>query len=507
MSKEIDMYSKKILGRRFKPQLTSSDEITFMENYNEYQDLVKAKRNIELTVLVLMSISEHALSTAIRILDNEDFDNPDCIVVFETVKKMFKEGMSFNIDSFVLFSSNQKVQLPPGTVFDLKEKLKLFDKVDSIDVKKYCILLKESSMHSKALQAFMATFLKIRSKSQAEDIFEWISKARTALDEILSIKASEIKSLNQLALIARDEEKREQSQNKLSSISTGYKTIDYRTGGFQKTDLILIAGRPGMGKTAFIVSMLKAYVTTQAIPFVFFSLEMSFTQLLKRLYSQIYQVDLNLITASKWSKPQQERYFEFCTALPEYSYIIDNCFNINDIEIQSEILVKKGAKVIVIDYLQLITGGEGSNQTYIIGDISRRLKMLAKKLNVPVIALSQLSRVQKKDPKKKPSIEDYYPDLEDLRDSGSLEQDADMVGFLVRPDYYADKIKDLPVGSENHVFFICKKFRGGKTFNQEMKWVGSFAQIEDDQTTIDQITIRENEKNLASIEGNGPAPF
>ena len=254
----------------------------------------------------------------------------------------------------------------------------------------------------------------------------------------------------------------------ITGISTGFYKLDDITCGWQNSDLVIIAGRPAMGKTAFALSLAKNIAADQNIPMAFFSLEMSSEQLANRLMANAFQIDSKKLMSGQLNREEWDRLDKCMVNLEDAPLYIDDTEGLSVMELRSKArrMVKEhGVKLIMIDYLQLMSSAAGhisENRQQVISEISRMLKIMAKELNVPVICLSQLSRANEK-------RDDKRPILSDLRESGAIEQDADIVMFLYRDDYYNEE-------SEKHNIAECSiaKNRHGETGKVELRWMPEY---------------------------------
>lgn len=265
----------------------------------------------------------------------------------------------------------------------------------------------------------------------------------------------------------------------VTGISTGYVRLDDFTSGWQNSDLVIIAGRPAMGKTAFALSLAKNIAADQHIPVAFFSLEMSGVQLVNRLISNVCQIGGKKILNGNLGKDEWERFDKYIGRLEEAPLYVDDTEGLSVFELRTKarrLVREKDVKLIMIDYLQLMTasGMRFNNRQEEVSVISRSLKGLAKELNIPVIALSQLNRgVDTRE-----GAEGKRPMLSDLRESGAIEQDADMVLFVHRPEYYG-----LLLGSDGKDYrglaeIIIAKHRKGATGIVDLKYRGEFTRFE-----------------------------
>ena len=292
-------------------------------------------------------------------------------------------------------------------------------------------------------------------------VFELVQKRNTG----------EFVPIRQIVMNAMDKiEKASKNNGNVTGIATGFIDLDYRTAGMQPSDLILVAARPSMGKTAFVLNIAQymAFKLDQTV--AIFSLEMSKEQLVNRLFSLESRVDSQHLRTGNLSDAEWEKLIESAGVIGKSNLIIDDTPGISISELRSKCRKYKlehDLKIIIIDYLQLMSGsGRGSDsRQQEISDISRSLKALARELNVPVIALSQLSRAVEQRP-------DHRPMLSDLRESGAIEQDADVVMFIYRDDYY-NKDTDRKGIAE----IIIAKQRNGPIGTVELVWMPDYTKF------------------------------
>lgn len=267
----------------------------------------------------------------------------------------------------------------------------------------------------------------------------------------------------------------------IPGITSKHRSVEKHLNGWRNGNLIIIGARPAMGKTTFVLDDVFD-VAKRGIPVGFFSLEMSAQELHQKMVSNDTEINGNALRDRTLSDMDMQRLFETNTFDKLPFYIEDTVFDLNQILAKARLMHKeKGVQIIAIDYLQLIeigTGSNGMNREQVISTVSRKLKQLAKELQIPVIALSQLSRQVEQRPGKRPM-------LSDLRESGAIEQDADIVAFLYRPEYYKiptwdrdwDGEEDLPTKNEVEVIFA--KFRGGGVFEERLKFRGDLSKFYD----------------------------
>ena len=293
-------------------------------------------------------------------------------------------------------------------------------------------------------------------------VFELIQKRNTG--DFTPIKQVVLKALDKIELASKN-------AGSVTGIPTGFLDLDYKTAGLQPSDLILVAARPSMGKTAFVLNIAQHVAFKANKSVAIFSLEMSKEQLVNRMFALEAQIDAQSLRTGNLKDSDWEKLIESAGIIGRSNLIIDDTPGISISELRSKCRKYKlehGLDLIIIDYLQLMTGRVGSRseaRQQEISEISRALKGIARELNVPVIALSQLSRAPEQ-------RTDHRPMLSDLRDSGSIEQDADMVMFLYREDYYNQETEKKNVSE-----CIIAKFRNGSVGTIELGWRGEYTRF------------------------------
>ncbi len=281
---------------------------------------------------------------------------------------------------------------------------------------------------------------------------------RTGLEQINSLLDKTFTQLEELCMNKGD----------LTGVPSGFIDLDRKTSGFQKSDLILVAARPSMGKTSFVLNV-AVNAALRNFPIAIFSLEMSRTQLVNRILALESMVELEKMRTGRLETEDWKKIGYTLGPLAKSPIYIDDNASTNTMEMMSKLRklkLEKGLGLVVIDYLQLMEGRKKSdNRQQEISEISRSLKIMAKELNVPIIALSQLSRAPEQ-------RTDHRPILSDMRESGAIEQDADMVMFLYRDDYYNDETE-----KRNIVEVIIAKHRNGSTGTVELAWMPEFTKF------------------------------
>jgi len=316
-------------------------------------------------------------------------------------------------------------------------------------------------------------------------------------------------------LVIQAKKRIEEIANKegLSGIATGFEKLDKITSGWQPSDLIIIAARPGMGKTAFVLSMARNIAIDFGQPVALFSLEMSSVQLITRLISSETGLSSEKLRTGKLEKHEWEQLSTKVKDLEKAPLYIDDSPSLSIFDLRAKarrLSSQHGIKLIIVDYLQLMTAGGsngkgGGNREQEISTISRNLKALAKELEVPVIALSQLSRaVETRGSSKRPL-------LSDLRESGAIEQDADIVSFIYRPEYYKidewDDQEQTPTAGQAE--FIIAKHRNGSLENIRLKFIGNlgkFDNLEEFGSTFDDLPSKMNHDDNPFMTKNLPSP-
>lgn len=324
------------------------------------------------------------------------------------------------------------------------------------------------------------------SYKESTDVFELLDKAEQSFFEITNgtIKKG-FDTANTLVKQAIDTIKSLRDKEGLSGVPSGFSAVDKETGGWQNSDLIIIAARPAMGKTAFLLSMARNIAVQHKIPLALFSLEMASVQLITRMIASETGISSEKLRKGTLSDDEWNRLFSNVSDLENAPLYIDETPSLSVFDFRAKcrrLVMQHGVKIIMVDYLQLMTAnsggkGNGGNREQEIATISRSLKAIAKELNVPVIALSQLSRTVETRPGKRPQ-------LSDLRESGAIEQDADIVSFIFRPEYYKITTWDndeegMETGTENQAELIIAKHRNGATADVRLSFFKNIAKFAD----------------------------
>jgi len=432
---------------------------------------------LEEAVLGAMMIDKKGIDEVIDLLSAEAFYKDAHQYIFEAIDQLFKDGQPIDL----LTVSNQ---------------LKKNGKLDLVGGDFYLIELTQkiaSSAHIEShARGILAKFIQrslIRISSEIiEECFDDSTEVFDLLDrseaKFYEVTQGNIKKSSETAqsLVIQAKKRIEEIFKKegLSGVATGFNDLDELTSGWQPSDLIIIAARPGMGKTAFVLSMARNISIDYQMPVAIFSLEMSSVQLITRLISSETGLTSEKLRTGKLEQYEWEQLHTKVKDLEKAPLFIDDTpsLSIFDLRAKARRLVSQHKiKLIVVDYLQLMTAGTnnkgGGNREQEISTISRNLKSLAKELSIPVIALSQLSRaVETRTGSKRPL-------LSDLRESGAIEQDADIVSFIYRPEYYKIDNWDDEEGTptQGQAEFIVAKHRNGGLDNIRLKFEGKFGKF------------------------------
>lgn len=422
----------------------------------------------ERSVVGCMMMSRDAIMVAAEILTGEDFYLQMMGVVFDAMVELYNEGKPVD---FVTLPEKLKEKDVPPEVSSMEFAKDLFNSVPtSANVKYYANIVNEKAMLRRLikLNEEIANTCYL-SKDSVEDILEDTEKRMFQL--LQRRTGGECVPIRQVVLNALGTiEKASQMKGTVTGVSTGFVDLDYKTSGLQPSDFILVAARPSMGKTAFVLNMAQHMAFRKEKTVAIFSLEMSKEQLVNRLFSLESKVDSQKIRTGNLEDEDWAKLIEGAGIIGNSHLIIDDTPGISISELRSKcrkFKLEQGLDIIIIDYLQLMSGSGrgGDSRQQEISDISRALKGVARELNVPVVALSQLSRaVEKRDDKR--------PMLSDLRESGAIEQDADVVMFIYRDDYYN---KDTE--NKNMAEIIIAKQRNGPIGTVNLVWMPEYTRF------------------------------
>ena len=421
----------------------------------------------EQSVIGAMLMDRDAITIASEILTTEDFYQKQYGILFEAMVELYTENSP--VDLVTLQNRLREKDVPPE-ISSLEFAGELITAVPtSVNVKSYAEIVAEKA----ALRRLIKVNEEIASacyagKDSVDQIMEDTEKKifqvlqRKTNDDFVPIKDVVLNALDKIEAASR-------TKGNVTGHATGFIDLDYKTAGFQNSDLILIAARPSMGKTAFVLNIAEYMAFHSNETVAIFSLEMSKEQLVNRLFSLESHVEAQNLRTGNLSDSDWSSLIEAAGIIGKSNLIIDDTPGISVANLRSKCRKYKlehNLGIIMIDYLQLMTGSrKAESRQQEISDISRSLKEIARELQVPVVALSQLSRAVEQRP-------DHRPMLSDLRESGAIEQDADVVMFLYRDDYY-----NHDTDKKNVAEVIIAKQRNGSIGTVELAWLPSFTKF------------------------------
>lgn len=421
----------------------------------------------EQSVIGAMIMDKDAILVASEIVTGEDFYSKQCQALFEAMIVLNDEGKP--VDLVTLQDKLKEKDVSPETASMEYIRDLVTSVPTSANIKYYANIVAEKSLLRRLikLNEEIANIC-YAGKESLETILEETEKKVFQLVQKRNTK--EFVSIRQIVMNAMDQiEKASRNKGNVTGIATGFIDLDYRTAGMQPSDLVLIAARPSMGKTAFVLNIAQHVAFKLNETVAIFSLEMSKEQLVNRLFSLESKVDAQKLRTGNLSDNDWERLIETAGIIGKSNLIIDDTPGISISEMRSKCRKYKleyNLKMIIIDYLQLMSGsGKGDSRQQEISDISRSLKSLARELGVPVLALSQLSRAVEQRP-------DHRPMLSDLRESGAIEQDADVVMFIYRDDYYHKDTEKKGIAE-----IIVAKQRNGPIGTIELVWLPEYTKF------------------------------
>ena len=422
----------------------------------------------EQAVIGSMLTDKEAVISAIEKLTDDDFYREDNKIIYSAIMNLYNRGDAIDIITLKAeLSSMGKFEAVGGLEYlaELPEKVPTTANVD-----KYIKIVEEKSTLRTLIRT--ANELITLGYDPTQEVEELMDNAEKKIFGVMQNRAQKTYSSMKDILVDTFIELEELYNRKehITGVPTGFVDLDYKTAGLHGSELILVAARPAMGKSAFALNIATNAAVRAKTPVAIFSLEMSKEQMANRILCSEAMVDSNKVRTGKVEDDDWSKLAEASGILSEAQIFIDDTPGISIMEIRAKcrkMKLEKNIGLVVIDYLQLVQGSNkraGSREQE-IAEISRSLKILAKEINVPVIALSQLSRA----PEQRP---DHRPMLSDLRESGSIEQDADIVMFLYRDDYYNQDSE-----KKNVAEVILAKHRAGSTGTVELAWLGSYTKF------------------------------
>lgn len=423
----------------------------------------------EQAVLGSMLTDKDAVISAIEVLKPDDFYREDNKAIYGAILSLYNRAEPIDIITL-------KAELVSIGKFDVVGGLEYLATLPdmaptSANIEKYIKIVEEKSMLRNLIQT--ANQIISLGYDPTEDVENIMDEAEKKIFNIMQKRNQ--KGYASIKDVLVDTfaglEKLYNQKQHITGVPTGFSDLDYKTAGLHESDLVLIAARPAMGKSAFALNIATNAAVKADVPVAIFSLEMSKEQMVNRILCSEAMVDSNKIRTGKIDDEDWMKLAGALGPLSEAGIYIDDTPGISVMEIRAKcrkLKLEKNIGLVVIDYLQLVQASNskrGGSREQEISEISRSLKILAKEINVPVIALSQLSRA----PEQRP---DHRPMLSDLRESGAIEQDADIVMFLYRDDYYNEDSE-----KKNIAEVIISKHRSGSTGTVELLWLGNYTKF------------------------------
>ncbi len=423
----------------------------------------------EQAVLGAMLMNKDAVASASEILSGEDFYQTAYGILFDAIVDLFKAGRPVDLITIQEYLKEKNVPPEVSSMEYVRELLA--DTQTSANVKAHADIVREKSILRRLIrineEIANSCYLENQPLDEILDttekqVFELVERGNS--QEYVPIRDVVLNALDVI-------ERASKTKGNVTGIPTGFIDLDYKLSGLQPSDLVLIAARPSMGKTAFVLNIAQHVAFRQNKSVAIFSLEMSKEQLVNRLFSLESHVDAQLLRTGNLSDTDWEKLIEGAGTIGNSRMIIDDTSGISISEMRSKCRKYKlehGLDLVIIDYLQLMSGSGGrrnESRQQEISEISRSLKGLARELNVPVVALSQLSRAVEQRTDKRPM-------LSDLRESGAIEQDADVCMFIYRDDYYNPDTED-----KNIAEIIIAKQRNGPIGTVRLAWMPQYTRF------------------------------
>ncbi len=421
----------------------------------------------EQSVIGSMIMDGEAIVTAMEILVPGDFYGRQYGILFEAVTELFADAKPVDL---VTLRDKLKEKDVPQELYSIEFLADLVRVVPtSANVRYYAQIVKDKSVLRNLIKVTEGISNECYlDKEKLDDILAGAEKnvfdivQRRGSSDFVNIRDIVIQSLDNIEAASRN-------KGAVTGIATGFYDLDYKTAGLQPSDLVLLAARPSMGKTAFVLNIAEHIAVKNKITTAIFSLEMSKTQLVNRILSMNSRVDAQVLRTGNLEGSDWANLMESARIIGESGLIIDDTPGISITELRSKcrkFKLEQNLGLVIIDYLQLMSAsGRSESRQQEISEISRSLKALAREINCPVVALSQLSRaVEKRDDKR--------PMLSDLRESGAIEQDADVVMFIYRDEYYN---KESPEAGITEI--IIAKQRNGPTGTVKLGWQAEYTKF------------------------------
>ncbi len=434
---------------------------------------------LEEAVLGALMLEKDALTNVIDILKVESFYKESHKVIFQAILDLFSESQPIDLLTVTTqLRKNGALEIAGGAFYVTELTSKV---ASAANIEYHARIITEQSIKRELIR--ISSEIQKDAFEDTTDVFELLDKMEQSMFEISEKNIR--KNYSDMRSIMRDAiaelEERKNQKDGLTGVPSGFTALDRVTSGWQKSDLVIIAARPAMGKTAFVLSVLRNAAVDHSRPVAIFSLEMSAVQLVNRLISSEAELDSEKIKKGTLADHEWAQLVHKTAKLSKAPLFVDDTPALSILELRAKcrkLKAQHDIQMVVIDYLQLMSGdsksgGQGGNREQEIASISRALKKIAKELSIPVIALSQLSR----------AVEtrggDKRPQLSDLRESGAIEQDADMVMFLYRPEYYGITEDEGGASTAGVGEVIIAKHRNGSLENVKLRFIGRYTKFTD----------------------------
>lgn len=421
----------------------------------------------EQAVLGCMLLDGEVIPTVMEILKSDDFYREDHREIFESIMDLFDRAQPIDI---ITVSERLSHRGTLDNVGGLEYLSNIATAVPTTaNARHYSKIVEEKALLRRLIRA--SSEIVNMGYEAADEVSFVLDKAEKSIFDILQKRNTQGFAHIRDVLVDAFNKLEELYNNKgyVTGIPTGFNDLDFKLSGLQNSDLILIAGRPAMGKTAFGLNVAQYAAIARHVPTAIFSLEMSKEQLVNRILCSEVMVDSHKMRTGKLDDEDITKISRALGPVSDAPIYIDDTPGVTVMDIRAKcrrLKLEKNLGLVMIDYLQLMQGrGKNDSRQQEISEISRSLKILAKEINIPVICLSQLSRGPE-------SRTDHRPMLSDLRESGAIEQDADIVMFLYRDDYYNPDTE-----KKNVAEVIVAKHRGGSTGTVELRWFGEYTKF------------------------------
>lgn len=429
---------------------------------------------LEEAVLGALMLEKNALTAVIEFLKPEHFYAEAHQEIYQAITDLFKGSEPVDMRTVVnQLRKNGKLETVGGAYYIAE----LTSRVSSAaNIEYHARVVIEQAIKRELIQ--IASRVHQDAYEDTTDVFELLDKTEQSIFAIAdaNLRKNYDNMKNLMSHAFQELQVLREHKDGLTGVPTGFTGLDRITSGWQNSDLVIIAARPGMGKTAFVVSAMRNAAVDFKRPVAIFSLEMASVQLVNRMISAEAELEGEKIRKGNLADFEWQQLVHKTSRLASAPIFIDDTPALSILELRAKsrrLRAEHNVELIIVDYLQLMRGDTGGNREQEIASISRALKSIAKELNVPVIALSQLSR----------GVEtrggDKRPQLSDLRESGSIEQDADLVVFLYRPEYYKITVDEEGMPTQGMAEMIVAKHRNGNTGTVKMKFIGKFTKFID----------------------------